>query len=297
MRHTGRTCAAVVAVLVASLAGCSDAGAPAGRLEPAATGTTVEEGIPYSTGPAGDLLLDACLPAAPEGPVPVVVVVHGGGFTSGDRETGGSRGICELAASMGAAGFSIDYRLAPAATWPAPVDDVGAAVRWLREPAQVERFGLDPARVALVGSSAGAVLAQSLATRGSGPPDTGERVAAVVSLSGVSVMTPEALGAGTPSTQAVQLVLTYLGCTSVTACPQGQAASPVTAVDPTDPPMLLVNGTDELVPDEQARAMAGALEAADVPVDLVLVDGSDHGTALLDADVRRRVLTFLEEHL
>lgn len=284
------------AVLLVGLGACSSPSEPAERLEPTAQ-VTIEEGLTYWSDGADELALDACLPVEAEEPTRAIVLLHGGGFTAGDRESGGMRRLCELTAEFGQAAFSIDYRLAPDHVWPAQVDDLANAVRWLREPAQVERFGIDPARIGALGSSAGAIIAQSLATRGEGPLDSGERLAAVASLSGVSVMTPEGLALGDPTDEAAELALNYLGCTSVADCPTSVPASPITGVDPTDPPMLLVNGTDELVPVEQAEAMATALEAAGVPVELIVVDEPAHGTALLTTDVREEALTFLEEHL
>lgn len=298
LARRARATAAATAAL-AALTACGGAAPAPERLEPASDEITVEEGLTYWSDGTDTLRLDACLPAPADfpGPTPALLLVHGGGFTEGDREGGGMRGLCELAAQLGVAGFSVDYRLAPEHVWPDPVDDLAAAVRWLREPAQAQRFAVDPARIGVLGSSAGATLALSLATRGSGPLDEGERVAAVVALSGASALTPEALALGSPSPVAVQLVLTYLGCTDPTSCPQGAQASPVTAVDPTDPPALLVNGTAELVPVEQAQILSDALTAAGVGAEVVLVDGADHGTALLGTDVRRRVAAFLEENL
>ena len=293
---------ALAFALAGVLAGCSSSAAePTERLPPVSTGVQVEEGLTYWSDATTSLQLDACLPPdrseGVDGSSIAIVIVHGGGFTDGDRAGGGSRELCETAAEFGQAAFSIDYRLAPDHHYPAQVDDLAHAVQWLRAPEQAERFGIDPSRIGVIGSSAGAIIAQSLATRGQGPLDTGERVGAVVSLSGVSVMTPEGLQLGEPSSQAVQLVLTYLGCSSPQNCPQGAAASAITAVDPSDPPMYLVNGLDELVPREQADAMAAALTQAGVPVETMIVDAPDHGTALLNGTVRQGVLAFLEEHL
>jgi acetyl esterase/lipase len=257
----------------------------------------VQQGLTYWSDDEVSLEGDACVPGRSPDRVPAVVIVHGGGFTSGDRADDGMRSICKDLAREGTVGFSIDYRLAPDFTYPAQVDDLAHAVEWLREPAQIERFGIDPGRIGVLGSSAGAIMAQSLATRGSGPLTRGDRVAAVVSLSGVSVMTPDAWRLGAPSPRAAQLVLGYLGCRSVASCPQTVPASPITAVDPSDSPMLLVNGTDELVPRQQADAMAAALSSAEVPAQVVIVDAPHHGIALLNADVRRSVRSFLEEYL
>ena len=80
----------------------------------------------------------------------------------------------------------------------------------LRAPEQVERFGLDPAKIGLLGSSAGAILAQTYATSGTGPTDEGSRVGAVVSLSGVSLLTEAALQLGVPSPEAAAMALNYL---------------------------------------------------------------------------------------
>ena len=279
------------------LPACGRSGEPTTRLEPDPVGVRVEEGLTYWSDGQVDLKLDACLPADAEQPTAAVLILPGGGFTEGGRDSTGLRSLCELTAKQGAAAFPVDYRLAPEYTYPAQVEDVANAVRWLREPAQVERFNIDPARIGAIGSSAGAVIAQTLGTQGQGPLDTGARLGAVASLSGVSVLTPAGLGLGQPSEEATELVLNYLGCPSPAECPQAVPASPVTAVDPTDPPMLLVNGTGELVPEEQAVAMAEALRTAGVPAELLIVDEPRHGISLLDNAVRRELFTFLQEYL
>lgn len=293
-RRRRATALLAVPAAVVALASCGEPSAPAQRLDPSA-GVDVQEDLTYWSEGNVDLGLDACLPADAEEPTPAVLLVHGGGFTSGGSES--MRGLCEYLAQQDMAAFSIDYRLAPEHVFPAQVDDLGNAVQWLREPEQVERFGIDPARIGVIGSSAGAIIAQTLATRGSGPTDTADRVNAVVSFSGVSVMTPEAQNLGEPSPRATELVLGYLGCESVADCPQAAEASPISAVDPSDPPMLLVSGSDEIVPSEQAEAMAAVLQEADVPADLMIRETSNHGLALLDADVRRSMLSFLEKNL
>ncbi|WP_040337580.1 alpha/beta hydrolase [Candidatus Blastococcus massiliensis] len=293
--------ALLAGALLAVLPACSSTGStpsePAPSTAAAPDDVRVEEGLTYWSGDGVELKLDACLPPSAEQPSRAVLIVHGGGFTEGSRDDTAVRSLCQMTAQLGAAAFSVDYRLVPEETYPAQVDDLANAVRWLREPAQVERFGIDPERIGALGSSAGAVIAQSLATQGEGPLDSGARVKAVVSLSGVSVLSPDGLRLGTPSEQAVALVLSYLGCTSPTECPQAVPASPISAVDPSDPPMLLVNGTGELVPAEQAVAMSDALRAAGVPVELLIVEEPKHGIGLLSGDVRREVLAFLEEHL
>lgn len=294
-------CWPLAALLLASCAGAP----PAERFRPEAppgAGADATTDITYWSEGQESLQLDVCLPpedddAPSPAALPAVVIVHGGGFTSGGRDEPGVRALCDEIAATGTAAFAISYRLAPQHVWPAQVDDLARAVEWLRQGEQVERFGIDPARVGVIGSSAGAIIAQSLATRGEGPLDQGSRVKAVVSLSGVSSMGPEGLRLGKPTPAAADLVLGYLGCSTITDCPQAQGASPISAVDPTDPPVLLVNGSDELVPRQQAEAMGEALRSAGVAEQVVVRPGSGHGLALLDPDVRRDVKTFLEEHL
>ncbi|WP_246150358.1 alpha/beta hydrolase [Agromyces intestinalis] len=306
----------MVAVSVLLLAGCAssnaterrpDASEPAGSPGSNATPATPEATAPpagrqrdlvYWEGDGGPLRLDACLPERDgDDAVPAVVLIHGGGFVSGGKSALG--GLCDELAVEGYAAFTIDYRLAPAFVFPSQVDDVRAAVDWLREPEQVAQFGIDPARVGLVGSSAGAILAQWVGTAGEGDRTTGGRVAAVASLSGPSVFTEQALTLGTPTRDGAAMVLAYLNCTPTTpdACPQAAAASPITAIDATDPPFLLVNSTAEIVPIEQARAMRDALTAAGVPVQLVEVPGARHGVDVLQVDGRPQLLAFLAETL
>ena len=134
----------------------------------------------YHTPPTGHVLLDLYLPEkAPATPLPLVVWVHGGGWSKGSKE---NPPLAWLAAE-GYAVASINYRLSWLARWPAQIDDVRAALRWLR--ANAAKHGLDPGRIAVAGGSAGGHLA---ATAGTQAPPAGEpvssRVGAVIDLYG-----------------------------------------------------------------------------------------------------------------
>jgi len=106
--------------------------------------------------------LDVFSPQAAGPPRPVLIFVHGGGFTEGDKHRPGSPfydNIMLWAVANGMVGINMTYRLAPQHQWPAGAQDVAAAVAWTK--ANVSRFGGDPARVYLMGHSAGAIHAAS----------------------------------------------------------------------------------------------------------------------------------------
>jgi acetyl esterase/lipase len=239
---------------------------------------TVRSGIVYSpaqwsTELAADLYRPVtCLPC------PVVVLVHGGGWTTGRRAqmSGLARGI----AAHGHAALAIDYRLAPAATHPAAVDDVQQALRWLRT--QGRRLGLDPDRIILWGYSAGAQLATLAAQR-----DGGTEIRGVVA---------GGLPADLRQMGDSAAVQAYLGGTAA-AFPERYAdASVLLQVSPRMPPVFLYHALqDEVVAFDQARRMKAALVAAGVCAELHAIESGDHAAAsrLPDRDLRAHVLRFV----
>jgi acetyl esterase len=283
------------AIVVVLLGGCASAhtevlaaadGTAAKIVEPE---LVLESDLPYGATPDSPLL-DACLPpeTADDSPRAAVVLIHGGSWARGDKADEGYGPICQRLAAAGFATFSINYRLSPQYVFPSAIDDVEQAVRWLREPEQVKRFGIDPARIGAFGGSAGGNLAALLGTRGSGDWTTGSRVAAVVDLSGPADLT------GTDSTPAFAPVqLAYLGCAAAANCPAAVEASPLTHVDPSDPPFFIAHSTHEIIPLAQSAALVGALRQAGVETEFVTVDGDRHSIAMLDAELEQRIVDFL----
>jgi acetyl esterase/lipase len=291
---------AVVSAAALALTGCSASPAAVQTLQPASNTTlSVQSGLEYWTDGTNHLLLDACLPAGHFGKRPSVVLIHSGGLKPGLRNDPTQRSLCTSLARWGIAAFSVDYRPSGPYPYPAQLDDVTNAITWLRKAKQVRRFGLDPARFALLGSTVGGNIALEAAMRGAGAQNTGTRVKAVVSISGMAVMTAQAETLGTKTGTAVELAKNYLGCTSLApaACKVAQAASATTSVDKTDPATLLINGADEITPLPQAQAMQKALQAAKVPEQLIVVPGALHGLALLTPAVRRNLHQFLTKYL
>jgi acetyl esterase len=282
MRSTARprrralALAPVLAALL--LAGCSPAGS---------TAIDQERDIVYRTVAGERLTLDACTPQGATD-APMLVLVHGGSFTEGQPSD--LAFICEAAAQHGYAAFSIGYRLLPA-SYPAPVEDVAAAIRWLGRPAQVERFGTDPDRIGVLGGSAGATILSELIY---GTPDAPARPAAIkaaVLLSGVY----EPLEAGDPLNNVAGA---YAGCDlSEADCRQRILA--IDAVDADAPPTLVMGSEEEFIPRTQAEDLAAALAAEDVPHELYLAAGDVHAEGLLKTDeaAPAHVWDFLEQHL
>lgn len=309
MRRASPLFAAIGLLVALALVGCGPTGAQSDRVVPssqpvypeATTDPTVPviQDLPYGSADGEPLLLDACFPkdaaigdpgAAPR---PAVVLIHGGSWARGDKAAISWRSACQWLATNGFVTVSVNYRFAPTFTFPAQLDDVSTAVRWLRDPAQVERYNIDPDRIAAFGGSAGGNLAALLGTTGAGGWTAGARVAAVVDLSGpVDLRNAIAVtGGADPDFGKVQL--DYLGCTSFSDCPAADKASPVDLVDPTDPPFFVAHSIDEFIPLAQATSFVKDLRAAGVATTFVTVEGQLHSIAMLDDAMRARILQFL----
>ncbi|MGR2752721.1 alpha/beta hydrolase fold domain-containing protein [Agromyces arachidis] len=266
-------------------------------------GLRVDADLEYGVAADGTLLtLDVCRPPADVigGSQPTVVSVHGGSWARGDKANADWRNVCLWLASEGFVAASVNYRLVPEARYPAQVDDVAAAVAWLREPAQVERFGIDPGRIGVFGGSAGGHLAALLGTLGDGPLDEGSRVAAVAELSGPVGISAAELEADAASAWLRGIVGEFLGCDPMAAddaCPQAIEASATAHVDPSDPPFLIAHAADEVIPVSQSERLAATLRASAVPAELAIVPGDAHSIGILDEALRERVATFLHLHL
>ena len=314
LRQTGRTARGGTAlgalVILFALAACS--ATPAVTAEPASLGSeqqvriypdvSVEANLVYGTRDGGDLLLDACSPAdaladSAAGPRQAVLSVHGGSWRQGDKADPKWRSVCEWLASEGFVAFSVNYSLAPTHPFPDGLEDLRSALRWLRQPAQVAKYRIDPEHIGAFGGSAGGNLVSLLGVEGSGAVTSGTRVAAVVELSGPIDLTEGGLGLGKLTHDFVRNQLEYLDCDSYDSCPPAEAASPVYQVDASDPPFFIATARDDFIPMGQSQAMADALREAGVEVTFAAIDGKAHSIALLDERLRARIVAFLREHL
>ena len=241
------------------------------------------------------LLLDLCLPAQAPTPGyvrrPVVILVHGGSWAHGDKSEWS--GICHWLASDGFVAASIGYRLAPEYVFPAGINDVETAVRWLKNPSQVAAYSINPDRIGAFGGSAGGNLVSLLGVSGIGAPGQGDRVQAVVELSAPIDLT----SAGLEQPDFYPLELSYLGCSSYATCPQATAASPIFHVASTDPPFFIAQSTNEFIPLVQSQRFVAALRAKHVPTTFRTRPGDRHSVEMLDPLLKQDILHFLHSTL
>jgi acetyl esterase/lipase len=268
-----------------------------GRPKTAARGQAVASvslDVVYRKVGDAELKLDLARPAEGRGPFPVVLLIHGGGWHAGRKED--LRGALGAYAARGYVAVAPQYRLAPAATFPAQLHDVKAAVRWIK--AHARQYDADPDRVGALGISAGAHLALLLGLTGpddglegdvpAGSPDA--KVRAIISIGGPTDLVADDFP---PSIR--DAIADFLG-----AAPGAAArASPVTYVSAGDAPVLAFHGTEDgLVPPSQATELAEALTATGVPGRVKLLPGVGHVPAGKDlARVGNETIEFLDRHL
>jgi acetyl esterase/lipase len=277
-------------------------------------GTRLLLGVPYAAiRGIRPLELDLVLPPEGDGPFPVVVFLHGGGWQAGSRHSAGPgyRGArpspFERVARAGIAVASVDYRLSGEATWPAQLHDAKAAVRWLR--ARADDLGIDPERVAAWGESAGGHLAELLGLTiddaelegdigVTGPSSAVSAVAAWYAPSDVAaVATDTGLDPADPTTRENRL----LGAPAPSVPELAVQASPISHVSPGAPPFLLLHGADDgFIPAVQSERLHAALVQAGVQAEFQLYAGADHmwhGSADAPQQALERTTDFLRRQL
>lgn len=214
------------------------------------------------------LTLDANIPDG-AGPFPTVILVHGGGFTKGDKASY-IKPLFEPLTRANFAWFTINYRLAPQHQWPACADDVERAIRWVK--AHAKEYKADPKRIALIGESAGGHLVSYIGVRGVGETS----VAAVVPF-----YAPHDLELQVKSRNALGGSMTaLLGLTELNdgAWKTLRAASATTYLRKGLSPFLLIHGTkDEAVPYEQSVKFQERTKSLGNRCDLHTIPDGGHG--------------------
>lgn len=241
---------------------------------------------------AGDvsLTLDAFVPEG-QGPFATCILVHGGGFTSGHKQTF-IRPLFEPLAKAGFTWFTIDYRLAPKHQWPACAEDVAAAIRWVK--AHAAEYKVDAARIALIGESAGGHLVAWAGV--TADPDTA--VAAIVPF-----YTPFELVSHVKRRNKMRGLGGLIGSQEMNEANFKKLAdmSPIYKVRPGLPPFLLIHGdADSTVAHEQSVQFQAKMKSAGNACDLITVPGGGHGMngwGKLDTDYAAQMIAWLRNSL
>lgn len=250
--------------------------------------------------------LDLLLPKEPaeEGPLPLIVFIHGGGWRGGNRREG-LRYLAHMMADGHYAGATIGYRFSSEAVWPAQIHDCKAAIRWLR--ANAKEHNLDPDRIAVIGPSAGGHLAAMLGTTGDverlngklGPhTDVDAKVACVVDEYGpTDLLAMSELPGDLDHDAAASPESRLVGGPLQERKAAARDASPISYVSALDPPFLIIHGTDDpLVPFDQSERFYEELQQVGVTAHLIRVQGGGHG-GFRSLELDRRVRLFFDKCL
>ncbi len=280
-----------------SLGGCH---APVSGLLPRqAAGYRVERDLTYAVVDGMPLRMDVYYPAHQSESSPAVIYVHGGGWYSGDKTSGSGQSEIPRLANAGYVVAAINYRLAPSFKFPAQIEDVTGAIRYLRDNAA--SFRINPTRIGLFGDSAGGHLAAlaGLADDGTwSTTATSARVQAVVDIYGPADL-PAEFGAENSD------LITHVFGTSDENSLLVRQASPVNHVTPDDPPFLIIHGDhDSVVPLAQSETLYQELTDAGVEAHLVVIQNCDHGFRKVGGqlqptrqEITRLIVAFFDRHL
>jgi acetyl esterase/lipase len=269
------------------------------------TSLTTFRDVEYTNVDGISLKLDLYVPNH-EGPFPVVVWIHGGAWSSGDKSN--PPALREV--SRGYAVVSINYRLSSQAIFPAQINDCKAAIRWLR--AHAAQYNLNPNRIAAWGRSAGGHLAALLGTSGDvsdledfsqGNASVSSQIQAVIDWFGptdVLQMDAQALPCSSichdcPNSPESRLV----GC-PIQTCPDRAArANPIRYITADAPPFLIHHGTEDCaVPPMQSQILYDALQLMGVDATLLYLEGAGHGgPEFRDPAILAEVDAFLDQKL
>jgi acetyl esterase/lipase len=254
------------------------------------------------------LTLDLYLPPEAGGPKPVVVFIHGGAWRSRTTRDGGAiRDFPAVLATVAARKYvvaSVSYRFSGEAHFPAAVQDVALAIRWLR--AHAARYDIDTNKFVAWGSSAGGQIAALLGTAcgepAFQPPAPADTKGPLPSTCVQGVI--DWYGLVDLESDPKDYVGTYLGCEPA-QCPAGWArsASPFPYINAKAPPFLIQHGAaDVTVAPSQSKHLYEALHAAGVPAELVIYPGVAHGFAKVpgggpDEAVNKQAVDKVSEYL
>lgn len=240
------------------------------------------------------LTLDAYVPDG-AGPFPTVIIVHGGGFARGDKQTYVPP-LFEPLSQAGFAWFTINYRMHPQFKFPAPVEDIEAAIRFVK--IHAKEYKVDLSRVVLMGESAGGALVSFVGVQNK----SAIKLAAVVPFYGVhdwqQRSEEEAAGKVGPSIWREFFSVPSGG--SPGAIKRMKEVSATTYIKKGLPPFLLIHGTEDAqVNYQQSVVMQQRMKKAGNVCDLITVEGGPHGMGVITKfpDTKVKMIDWLKTTL
>lgn len=297
----------LLAMLLASAAGAEELGdrsdrdaAPAASLRPAKM--IVDQDVVFASPDGATLRCDIYRTASTESLRPAVLVIHGGGWSTGDKWT--MAGPARQMASAGLVAVAINYRLAPDHPFPAQLDDVRLAFDWIR--ANADTYDIDPTRIGVFGYSAGGHLAAMLAVMADEPVATQQatsRLAEDHPLLHQPVRPAAVVAGGAPcefrTLPPDNTILAYFFGGSRREKPSlYRNASPTAHASHNDVAILFLHGAgDLLVPPRSARQLFEKHRELGVSSQWYELDDLGHLFAFLSPDLRGRAVRYLAEEL
>jgi len=265
-------------------------------------GTIIHDNIPYNNDTLKKHLLDIYLPANTKSKLPLVVLIHGGGWWANDKyaDLGYMKKTIVDLVNNGFALASIDYRFSTQATFPAQIQDCNRAVSFLYDNA--DKYGFDKKQFALIGWSAGGHLATLMGLAKNDnvqtffTPNTTQLfvIKAVVDFYGPTdlVLLP-----GNADEKSPESIL--IGAAPLARPDLAKIASPITYVDRNDPPFLIIHGEkDDIVSNKQSKLLNSWLNILGVQNELVIVKDAPHFGEMYDTEyIRKKVIDFLKWNL
>ena len=259
--------------------------------------------IPYVTDGHELQTLDIYLPNSSQVTLPIILMVHGGGFIAGDKSE--MQGAAEHYAELGYAVISPNYRLAPDFTYPTAHADVFCALAWTLSHAN--DYHLDPNNLVLMGESAGANTVALLATMDTPNAlleDCEYQLSDDLSIQAVFAMYMPVDLSSCECQLAKRLASIYLGINlsdweNAETQSLWQSASIIKELDDTDPPFYLIHGANDfLVPLSESEFFVNAYQEVGGYAELVVFEGANHGFFTnIDSDYTQRALAIIDDWL
>ena len=276
----------------------------------------VRKDIPYEGARRSGIKADLYTPPGNHAaPLPAVLYIHGGGWYSGDKGDQRGQSVCRDLVNAGYAVFAINYQLGNPgvgqAGWPQNFYDCKTALRYMRKNAA--ELGIDPARIGVIGLSAGGHLALLLGStaqvkdlnQGGLYTEQGNDVSCIIDFYG-----PPDLAAFEQTRATPLVVPIFKGATDAETAENIRRASPVTYIDAKTPPILVIQGAaDTLVPVQLSRNFADRLKQLGTTYQYVEIPGLNHGFSMeakqtdpvtrqtKETDLRPVAIDFLKKYL